>query len=181
MPVTDNKLGRFLNDNCVLLGWARDLCFFLCIPMHLKIILTKFYSPTWSSLVLAIHLSKHFYSHWAVIFSKWDGQTLTLHNFTIREGNCLAHCCDCLYGEYWFRLSRYVYDGNRSFASYTKTKLVESAVWCLLTRDDDVEQRVLEQVPGNRIKIPEHGSGSELLFLFWTINKQGINENETNK
>ncbi len=27
-----------------------------------------------------------------------------------------------------------------SFASYTKTKLVESAVRCLLTLDDDVEQ-----------------------------------------
>jgi hypothetical protein len=53
--------------------------------------------------------------------------------------NCLPLCCDCMYGEYWFRLSRYVYDVNRSFASYTKTKSVESAVWCLLTRDDDVE------------------------------------------
>jgi hypothetical protein len=29
---------------------------------------------------------------------------------------------------YWFRLSRDVYGGNRSFASYTKTKTVESAV-----------------------------------------------------
>jgi hypothetical protein len=29
---------------------------------------------------------------------------------------------------YWFRLSRDVYVGNRSFASYTKTKTVESAV-----------------------------------------------------
>ncbi len=37
----------------------------------------------------------------------------------------------------WFRLSRDVYVGNRSFASYTKTKSVESAVWCLLTRLDD--------------------------------------------
>ncbi len=27
-----------------------------------------------------------------------------------------------------------------SFASYTKTKSVESAVWCLLTLDDGVEQ-----------------------------------------
>jgi hypothetical protein len=26
-----------------------------------------------------------------------------------------------------------------SFASYTKAKSVESAVWCLLTLDDDVE------------------------------------------
>ncbi len=35
-----------------------------------------------------------------------------------------------------------------SFASYTKTKSVESAVWCLLTLDDDAEtgnrQQVLE-------------------------------------
>jgi hypothetical protein len=29
---------------------------------------------------------------------------------------------------YWFRLSRDIYGGNRSFASYTKTKTVESAV-----------------------------------------------------
>ncbi len=29
---------------------------------------------------------------------------------------------------YWFRLSRDVYDGNRSFASYTKTNTVESDV-----------------------------------------------------
>ncbi len=59
---------------------------------------------------------------------------------------------------------------------------MESAVWCLLTRDDDVEQQVLKRVTVNGIEIPEHGSGSELLFLFWTINKQGIdgNENKTN-
>ena len=94
---------------------------------------------------------------------------------------CLAHCCDCLYGEYWFRLFRYVYDGNRSFAAYTKTKSVESAVWCLLTRDDDVEQRVADYFfcfTGNGIEIPEHGSGSELFFFFCTLNKQRINENE---
>ncbi len=48
-------------------------------------------------------------------------------------------------------------------------------------------QRVLEQVAGktgtctgSRIEIPEHGSGSKLLFFFCTINKQRINENETN-
>ncbi len=41
---------------------------------------------------------------------------------------------------YWLRLSRDVYDGNRSFASYTETKTVESDVWCLLTRLDDGEQ-----------------------------------------
>jgi hypothetical protein len=29
---------------------------------------------------------------------------------------------------YWFRLSRDVYDGNRSFTSCTKTKTVESDV-----------------------------------------------------
>ncbi len=45
-----------------------------------------------------------------------------------------------------------------SSASYTKTKSVESAVWCLLTLDDDVEnryfflyiQRVLEVVAGSK-------------------------------
>ncbi len=42
---------------------------------------------------------------------------------------------------YQFRLSRYVYDGNRSFAPiHTKTKTVESDVLCLLTRLDDGEQ-----------------------------------------
>ncbi len=46
-----------------------------------------------------------------------------------------------------------------SFASYTKTKSVESAVWCLLTQDDGGEQ-----VTVNRIEIPEHGLGSELFF-----------------
>jgi hypothetical protein len=40
---------------------------------------------------------------------------------------CLAHCCDCLFGEYWFRLSRYVYDGNRSFAS-----ILRQSRWSLL-------------------------------------------------
>ncbi len=27
-----------------------------------------------------------------------------------RAYTCLALCCECLFGEYWFRLSRYVYD-----------------------------------------------------------------------
>jgi hypothetical protein len=53
-----------------------------------------------------------------------------------------------MYGEYWFRLSRLSMMVIGSFASYTKTKSVESAVWCLLTLDDDVEtgnrQQVLE-------------------------------------
>ncbi len=44
-----------------------------------------------------------------------------------------------MYGEYWFLLSRLSMMVIGSFASYTKTKSVESAVWCLLTRDDDVE------------------------------------------
>ncbi len=44
-----------------------------------------------------------------------------------------------MYGEYWFRLSRLSMILIGSFAFYTKTKSVESAVWCLLTLDDDVE------------------------------------------
>jgi hypothetical protein len=38
-----------------------------------------------------------------------------------------------MYGEYWFRLFRLSMMVIGSFASYTKTKSVESAVWCLLT------------------------------------------------
>ncbi len=63
-----------------------------------------------------------------------------------------------MYGKYWFRLSHLSMMVIGSFASYTKTKSVESAVWCLLTLDDDVET-------GSRIKIPEQSSGSELFFF----------------
>ncbi len=48
---------------------------------------------------------------------------------------------------YWFRLSCDVYGSNRSFASYTKTKMVESAVWCLLTWIDDGDS---QQVTGSK-------------------------------
>jgi hypothetical protein len=41
--------------------------------------------------------------------------------------SCLALCWDCLSGEYWFRLSRYVYDGNRSF-----TPILRWSRWSLL-------------------------------------------------
>jgi hypothetical protein len=54
LTVTDSKLGWSLNDDCVLPGWARDLC----TAVYLKINLTKFHSPTWNSLVLAANLSK---------------------------------------------------------------------------------------------------------------------------
>ncbi len=59
-----------------------------------------------------------------------------------------------MYGEYWFRLPRLSMMVIGSFASYTKTKSVESAEWCLLTLDDDVEtgnrQQVLEPVQRDR-------------------------------
>ena len=48
---------------------------------------------------------------------------------------------------YWFRLSRDVYGGNRSFAFYTKTKTVESAVLCLLIRLDHGDS---QQVMGSK-------------------------------
>ncbi len=59
--------------------------------------------------------------------------------------------------KYWFCLSRDVYVNNRSFASYTKTKMVESAVWCLLTD--------LMMVIVNRIEIPDHGSGLKITLF----------------
>ncbi len=49
---------------------------------------------------------------------------------------CVSPSAKIATWRYRFRLSRDVYVGNRSFASYTKTKMVESAV-CLLTRLDD--------------------------------------------
>ncbi len=48
-------------------------------------------------------------------------------------GYCLALCQDLMFGVYWFRLSLLSMVVIGSFASYTKTKSVESAVWCLLT------------------------------------------------
>jgi hypothetical protein len=64
-----------------------------------------------------------------------------------------------------------------SFASYTKTKSVESAVWCLLTLDDDVET-----VAGTDVLQDRNtwiGSGSELFsFSFEQQSKQNSNENE---
>ncbi len=63
-----------------------------------------------------------------------------------------------------------------SFASYTKTKSVESAVWCLLTLDDDdVEQVVVNRyLLYCRIEIPEQGSGSELFFFFSNNNQNKL-------
>ncbi len=72
----------------------------------------------------------------------------------------------CLCGVYWFCLSRNVYDGNRSFAP-----VLRQSWWSLLY---DVYWLVWWCWTGNGIKIPEHGSGSELhfsLFKQWTLNK----------
>jgi hypothetical protein len=92
-----------------------------------------------------------------------------------------------MYGEYWFRLSRLSMMVIGSFASYTKTKSVESAVWCLLTLDDDdVEQAVVNRywcIAGNcqrRIKIPEQGQVQNCSFSFRTTIKQNSNGNEAN-
>ncbi len=61
--------------------------------------------------------------------------------FMLRKLDTVMSCplLRLMYGEYWFRLSRLSMMVIGSFASYTKTKSVESAVWCLLTLDDDVE------------------------------------------
>ncbi len=85
-----------------------------------------------------------------------------------------------MYGEYWFRLSRLSMMVIGSFASYTKTKSAESAVWCLLTLDDGVEtgnrQQVLDVLQDRntwtefRIRI--------VLFSFWTTTSK-FNESET--
>jgi hypothetical protein len=58
-----------------------------------------------------------------------------------------------------------------SFASYTKTKSVESAVGCLLTLDDDVEQVAgttgtssVLQVTGSKYLNRVHGQNCSFLF-----------------
>jgi hypothetical protein len=66
---------------------------------------------------------------------------LSYHSLTVFQDKLLSRpLLRLMYGEYWFRLSRLSMMVIGSFASYTETKLVESAVWCLLTLDDDVEQ-----------------------------------------
>ncbi len=80
--VTGSKLSRSLNDDCDLPGWARDLWVFSMYSYVSED--TRFHSPTWNSLVLAANLSKPSHFDWEVVFSKWDGWSLTLHNFTIR-------------------------------------------------------------------------------------------------
>jgi hypothetical protein len=65
---------------------------------------------------------------------------------------------------YWFRLSGDVYDGNRSFASYTKTNTVKSDVWCLLTRLVDGEQST-----GSKYLNTVQGQNSSFSFKQWII------------
>ncbi len=60
-----------------------------------------------------------------------------------------------------------------SFASYTKTKSEESAVWCLLTLDDD-DVGQLEQVTRNGIEIPEQGQVQNC-SIFFSNNNQNKN------
>ncbi len=63
---------------------------------------------------------------------------------TDKECYCLTHCCDCLFGEYWFRLSRYVYDGNRSFAP-----ILWQSRWSLLYDVYWLEMMMLNTWTGN--------------------------------
>ncbi len=70
---------------------------------------------------------------------------------------------------YWFRLYSDVYGGNRSFASYTKTKTMESAVWCLLTRlDDGDSQQVTRSKYLNTVLI-RVAYGSRSSKIIWIL------------
>jgi hypothetical protein len=83
-----------------------------------------------------------------VLFALYTGFQLPLH-IAYPHPYPLLSCplLRLLVWRYWFRLSRNVYGGNRSFASYTKTKTVESVVWCLLTWLDDGDS---QQVTGSK-------------------------------
>ncbi len=86
---------------------------------------------------------------------------------------------------YWFRLSHYVYGGNRSFdpiLRQSQWSLLYDVYWLeVMMVTDELEQVQSGTWTGSRIEIPEHSSGSESLFFFWTMNKQRIDENETTK
>ncbi len=113
---------------------------------------------------------------------------LNIYDSMLTEGlliDTVSPSARLMYGEYWFRLSRLSMMVIGSFASYTKTKLVESAVWCLLTLDD--VKQVTGTWTGNRQRVlrvqRDRNTWTRfririVLFLFWTTNKQRINENE---
>jgi hypothetical protein len=71
---------------------------------------------------------------------------LSQESFAIHQLN-VSPSAKIATSRYLFCLSRDVYGGNRSFTSYTKTKMVESAVLCLLTRLDDGDS---QQVTGSK-------------------------------
>jgi hypothetical protein len=56
------------------------------------------------------------------------GYILQYVRICIRTGIGVSPSAKIATWRYWFRLSRDVYVGNRSFASYTKTKMVKSDV-----------------------------------------------------
>jgi hypothetical protein len=74
-----------------------------------------------------------------------------------------------MYGEYWFCLSRLSMMVIGSFASFTKTKSVESAVWCLLTLDDDVET-------GNRLQDRNTWTWFRIRIVLFSFEQQTSNE-----
>jgi hypothetical protein len=84
-------------------------------------------------------------------------------------------------GEYWFRLSRLSMMVIGSFASYTKTKSVESAVWCLLTLDDGVETVADNLLYCLRDRNTWTGFRFRIVFFsFEQQSKRNSNETETN-
>ncbi len=103
---------------------------------------------------------------------------------------CVSPSAKIAMWRYWFRLSRYVYGGNRSFPPIlrqSRWSLLYDVYWLVLMMVTDELDTWWQMTgttgtwTGSRIEIPEHDSGSELLFFFWTMNKQRIDENENNK
>ncbi len=74
--------------------------------------------------------------HIAKIFSPKFQKVFKLSRPTLDLLSCPLLLC--LYGEYWFCLSRDVYDRIRSFTPILRQSRWSLLVWCLLTRIDDV-------------------------------------------
>ncbi len=110
------------------------------------------------------------------IYSRWKNKKYQYLSDTWKMGKCsflkkcLALCCDCLFGEYWFRISRYVYDGNRSFAP-----ILRQSRWSLLYDVYWLKMMMLNTwtgttgyffcLTGNRQRVPEQVAGSKYLNM----------------
>jgi hypothetical protein len=100
----------------------------------------------WRVLNSAVSLAVHLAPIKMMMFARWRCCSLSAPDYMSRP------LLRCLFGEYWFHISRYVYDGNRSFASILRQSpwsLLYDVYWLVTMMMVEQLQWVLEQVTGN--------------------------------